>query len=88
MIVIKINNLGLARELKPMELVGDGDTSCGYYTWNNSQRTDKGDGALGNKRTSREHPIYRIIMIDLNTEKSPGDLRGLAVSHTLVRNMS
>ncbi len=40
----------------------------------------KGSGGLGNKRTSGENPNYSIIEIVQNTEKSPGDLRRLAVS--------
>ena len=41
---------------------------------------------LGNQRTSRYYPEYRIIKIGQNTEKSPGDLRRLAVTQTRVRN--
>ena len=40
---------------------------------------------VGNRKTSRDHPNYRIIKIGLNTEKSPGDLRRLAVTQTPVR---
>ena len=43
------------------------------------QRYDKGTGGLGNKKTNREHPNYSF-KIYLNTEKSPGDLRRLAVT--------
>ena len=42
-------------------------------------------GTLGNKRTSGDHPDH-IIKIGLNTEKSPGDLRRLAVIQSPVRN--
>ena len=35
---------------------------------------------LGNKRTSRDHPNYNINKIGQHTEKSPGDLRRLAVT--------
>ena len=59
-----------------MDHESDGDTNCGWYTWNNLQRT----GRLENKRTSRDHPDYIIIKIGQNTEKSPGDLRKLAVT--------
>ena len=45
----------------------------------------RGSGRLGNKRISRDHPDYSIIKIDQNTEKSPGDLRRLAVIHTPVK---
>ena len=37
---------------------------------------------LGNKRTNRDHPNYDIVKIGQNTDKSPGDLRRLAVTQT------
>ena len=40
-----------------------------------------------NKRTIRDHLNYSIIWISQNTEKSPGDLRWLAVTQTPVRNL-
>ena len=43
-------------------------------------------GGLENKRTSGDRPNYSIIEIGENTEKSPGDLRRLAVIQTPVRN--
>ena len=62
----------------------DGDTNCGWCTWNNPQRIGKGTGRLGNKRTSGDHPNYIIHKIGQNTEKSAGDLRRLAVTQTPV----
>ena len=41
---------------------------------------------LGNKRTIGDNPNYSIIEIGQNTEKSPGDLRTLAVTQTPVKN--
>ena len=41
-----------------MEREGDGDTSCGWCTWNNSPKIGKGTGSLGNKRISAEHPEF------------------------------
>ena len=38
-----------------MEHESDGDTSCGWDTWNNPQRIAKGMGKLGNKRISQDH---------------------------------
>ena len=35
------------------------------------------DWRIGNKRTSEDNPNYSIIKIDLNSEKSPGDLLSL-----------
>ena len=46
----------------------------------------KRTGGHGNKRTSRNHPDYCIAKIDQNTEKSPGDLRRLAVTQTPEEN--
>ena len=37
-------------------------------------------GELGNKRTSGDHPNYSKAKIGQNTEKSPVDLRRLAVT--------
>ena len=37
-------------------------------------------------RTSGDHPNYSIIMVGQNTEKSPEDLRRLAVTQTPVEN--
>ena len=41
---------------------------------------------VGEGRTSGDHPNYYIIENGQNTEKSPGDLRRLAVSQTSVKN--
>ena len=41
---------------------------------------------LRNLEISGDHPEERIIKIGQNTEKSPGDLRRLAVTQTLVKN--
>ena len=46
------------------------------------QRINEGTGGHGNKRTSEDHPNYYIIENGQNTEKSPGDLKGLAVTQT------
>ena len=37
-------------------------------------------------RTSGDHPNYCIIKIVQNTEKSPGDLKRLAVAQSPVKN--
>ena len=39
----------------------------------------------GNKMTNRDHPHYSIVEISQNTEESPGALRRLAITQTLVR---
>ena len=49
----------------------------------NEQRMGRGTGGLGNRRTREKHPNYSIIEIPLNSKKSTGDLRRLAVNQTL-----
>ena len=79
--------LNLAKEVKKtMEHESDGDTSCNWYARYSHQRTDKGTGGFGNKRTCGDHPNDIIVKNDQNTEKSPGDLRSLAVTQTPVWN--
>ena len=51
-----------------------------------AKRISKETGGLGNKRTIRDHPDTSTIKISQNTEKSPGDLRRLAVTQPPVRN--
>ena len=51
-----------------------------------SPKIGTGTGVLGNKRTSGEHPNYSTIEIGQNTEKSPGELRRLAITQTPVGN--
>ena len=46
----------------------------------------KGTGELGSWRTSGDHPNYNMTENCLNTAKSPGDLRRLAVTQTPVKN--
>ena len=52
----------------------------------NPQRIGAGTSRFGNKRKSRDYPDYSIIKIGQNTEKSPGDLRTLAVIQTPLAN--
>ena len=61
---------------------GDDYTNCHWCSWYSHERTIKGTGGLGNKRMSGDHPNYYIIKISQNTEKSPRDLRRLAVTQT------
>ena len=63
-----------------MEQEDDGDTNCKSYARYKPQRIGKGTRRFENKRTSRGHPDYSIIKIGQSTEKSPGDLRRLAVT--------
>ena len=63
----------------------DGDTNCGWSTWNNPKQTCNASGWLENNIV-RDHPDYNIIRIDQDTEKIPGDLKRLAVIKTTVKN--
>ena len=47
---------------------------------------EEGTGGLGKKRTSEDHPNYCIVEIDQNTEKSPVDLKRVAVTQTPVKD--
>ena len=50
------------------------------------ERIGKRIECLGNTTTSTDHLYYKIIKIGPITEKSPVDLRRIAVIQTLVRN--
>ena len=77
----------LALELKKtVEHESDIYTISNWCSWYSQQRINRGTGGLRNKRTSGDHRNYCIIEISQNTEKSPGDLRKLAVTKTPVRN--
>ena len=67
-----------------MKHESDGVTNCNWCAWYSHRRIDNRTGGLGNKRTSGDHPKNSIIKIGKNTEKSPGDLRRLAVTRTPV----
>ena len=69
-----------------MEHESVGHTNCNWYTWYGHQSTGTWTGRLGNKRMSGDHSNDNIIKLGQNTEESPGDLRRLAVSQTLVMN--
>ena len=69
-----------------MEHEGDSDTNYDWCARNNPQRLDKGTGRRRNQRTSEDHPDDCIIKFSQNTEKSPGDLRRLAVTQTPVKD--
>ena len=71
-----------ARTEKTMEHEGSGDTNYNWCTRYNPQRIDKGIERIGNKRTGGVHPNQSIFKIGQNIEKSPGNLRKLAVTQT------
>ena len=71
---------------KTMRRAGDNYTNCDWCFWYSNQRIIKATGGLGHKTTSGDHPNYNIIENGQNTEKSPRDLRSLAVTQTPVKD--
>ena len=69
-----------------MEHESDDYTNCNWCSGYSHRRIDAKTRGLGNKRTSGDHPNYCIIEINQNTEKSPGDLRKLAVNQTPMKD--
>ena len=69
-----------------MEYESDGYTNCNLCFLYSHRKIGTRIGGLGNKSTSGDHPNYSIIEIGKNTEKSPGDLRRLAITQTPVEN--
>ena len=69
-----------------MELKGDGNTNCSWCTWNGPQKLGKGTGRIGNQRKNRDQQDYRFVEIGQDTEKSPGNLRRLAVIQTPMKD--
>ena len=73
--------LDIAWELKKiMEHESNDYTNCNWSSWYIHQRMGTRNGGLGNKRTNGDYPNYCIVEINLSTEKSPGNLRRLAVT--------
>ena len=70
---------------KTMEYKSNGDTNCNWFARYGHQRIGTGTEGLVNKRTNGNDPNYIIIRMDMNTEKSPGELKIFAVSLTSVR---
>ena len=67
----------LTRELKKT-VEQESEVYNNWCYWYSHQSISKGTWGLGNKRKSEGHLNY-IIEIGQNTEKSPGNLRRLAV---------
>ncbi len=63
-----------------MEHEGNNYTNRDWCFW-----IIKGTGGLGIRRTGGDHSNNNIIENGQNTEKSPGDLRRLAVTQTPVK---
>ena len=64
----------------------DCDTNCNWWTRNNPQRIGKGIGKLGNKRKRGDDLNNNIVEIGCNADRSPRDLRRLAVTEAPVEN--
>ena len=69
-----------------MENEGDNYTNCDWYFRCSNSKIIKGTGGLGSRRTSGDHPNYSIVENYQITEKSPVDLRTLAVTQTPVKD--
>ena len=69
-----------------MEHESDGDTNCNWRARYSHQKIGTGIGRFRNKSTSGDHPKYRIVAINQNTKKNPGDLKRLAVTQSPVEN--
>ena len=82
----KKNTTTLLGNYKNCETESDVYTNYNWCAWYSHQRIIKGTEGLGNKRTSGDHPNYSITEIGQDTEKSPGDLRKLTVTHTPVKD--
>ena len=80
--------LDLAWELKKktMEHEGDDYTTGDWCFYHSHHRIIKGTGGLRIWRTSGVHPNSYIIENGQNTEKSPGNMRGFAVSQIPVKD--
>ena len=62
-----------------MEHEGDGETSCKWCTWDDTQRLCKRVRRVGNRRVTILRSNYSIVEVGQNTEKSPRDLKKLGV---------
>ena len=85
----KISTWTLPWNWKKTKTVGhesDSDTNCNWCSWYNHQRFGKMTRWHGNKRMGGDNSNYSIVEIGQNTEKSPGDLKRLAVTQTPERN--
>ena len=74
------------KKKKAMEHEDDNYTNCDWCFQYSNQMILKGTGGLRGWRNSRDHSNYTIIENDQNTEKSPWDMRRLAVTRTPMKN--
>ena len=71
-----------------MEYESDDYTNCKWCFWYSHLRIGTRTGGLGNNGTGGDCQNYSIVEIGRNTEKSPGDLRKLAVAQTPGKTLS
>ena len=76
----------LLENRKTMEHERDSDTNCNCGTQYSHQKISIGTKRLGNSRINGNHPNYCIIKTIQHIEKSPVDLRRLAVTQIPVEN--
>ena len=65
-----------------MEYEDGSDTNCNWCTWKELQKLYKLAGRAKNRRASKDHLNYWIVEISQNNEKSPGELRKIAIIQT------
>ena len=80
------NTSTLLKNLKNKEYEGNNYTNCDWCFWHGNKRVIKGPGGFVSWWSSGEHANNSIIENGQNTEKSPGDLRRLAVSQSPVKD--
>ena len=78
--------LNLARKLKKLWNMKVTIIPIVKFSWYSHRKIIKWIERLGNMGTSGDHPNYYIIENGQNTEKSPGDMRRLAVTQTPVKD--
>ena len=67
-----------------MEDESDGDINFNWPARYSNQRVGTGNGGLGNKMKSEDHPKDSIVEIGQNTKESPEDLLPLRLQLTLM----
>ena len=70
------------RTEKVVEHESDSDTNSNLSTWIGLQKLVKGSERVGHQRMNQDHPDNSIVEISQNTEKSPRELKRLAVTQT------
>ena len=70
-----------------MKKEGIGDTNYNESARNDPQELGKGTGRFKNQMTSGNRPDDSIIKIGQNNEKSPGDLKKLAITRTPIKTI-